>query len=72
MCLSAIYWARINVIYYANTKVDAGNIGFDDKFIYDELEKPMEKRKVPVIQLLRNEAQQAFNLWKTAILKTDY
>lgn len=72
MCLSAIYWARISVIYYANTKVDAGNIGFDDKFIYDELEKPMEKRKVPVIQLLRNEAQQAFNLWKTAILKTDY
>lgn len=72
MCLSAIYWARIDLIYYANTKTDAGNIGFDDKFIYDELEKLMEDRKIPIKQLLRNEAQQAFTLWENAVLKKEY
>lgn len=72
MCLSAIYWSRIGKIYYANTKVDAGDIGFDDKFIYDELEKPMEERSLPVIQLMRDEAQQAFKLWEQSAMKTDY
>ena len=48
MCLGAIYWSRIETIYYANTKADAGKIGFDDKFIYEELDKPMEKRSLPV------------------------
>lgn len=72
MCLSAIYWARIDVIYYANTKIDAAEIGFDDNFIYEELEKPKEKRKVPVTQLLRNEAQQAFKLWESSVLKKSY
>ncbi|HEY0176488.1 MAG TPA: nucleoside deaminase [Pedobacter sp.] len=72
MCLSAIYWARIDIVYYANTKADAGAIGFDDKFIYEELEKPMQQRKLPVNQLLRNEAQQAFKLWEQSALKTDY
>lgn len=72
MCLSAIYWARIDVIYYANTKADAGDIGFDDQFIYEELEKPMEKRKVPVKQLLRSEAQQAFKLWESSAQRKDY
>ena len=72
MCLSAIYWAHIDIIYYANTKADAGNIGFDDQFIYDELEKPMEERKVPVKQLLRSEAQQAFKLWESSAQRKDY
>ncbi|SHF82437.1 nucleoside deaminase [Pedobacter caeni] len=72
MCLSAIYWARIDTIYYANTKVDAANIGFDDKFIYDEIEKPMSKRSLPIHQMMRNEAQQAFRLWEKSPLKTDY
>ncbi len=72
MCLSAIYWARIDVIYYANTKADAGDIGFDDQFIYEELEKPMEDRKVPVKQLLRSEAQQAFKLWESSAQRKDY
>jgi guanine deaminase len=72
MCLSAIYWARIDIVYYANTKADAGAIGFDDKFIYEELEKPMQQRKLPVNQLLRNEAQQAFKLWEQSAVKTDY
>ncbi|MBK0378140.1 nucleoside deaminase [Mucilaginibacter segetis] len=72
MCLGAIYWARIDKIYYANTKADAAAIGFDDHFIYDELELPMNKRKMPFVQLLRNEAQSAFKLWETSENKTDY
>ncbi|WP_316837990.1 nucleoside deaminase [Pedobacter nutrimenti] len=72
MCLSAIYWARISKIYYANTKTDAGNIGFDDKFIYDELEKPMESRSLPIKQMMRDEALQAFKLWEQSTMRTDY
>eukprot|EP01133_Synstelium_polycarpum_P003056 gene3056-3504_t len=72
MCLSAIYWARISTIYYGNTKADAGNIGFDDQFIYDELDKPMEKRSLPVHQLMRDEAAQAFRLWEQSEMRTDY
>lgn len=72
MCLSAIYWARIAIVYYANTKTDAADIGFDDKFIYEELEKPMLQRQLPVSQLLRDEAQEAFKLWVTSAMKIDY
>jgi len=72
MCLSAIYWSRIAIVYYANTKADAGDIGFDDKFIYDELEKPMQHRSIPVKQLLRDEAQQAFKLWEQSAMKISY
>jgi guanine deaminase len=72
MCLAAIYWARISTIYYANTKVDAENIGFSDKFIYEEIEKPMEKRTLPVVQMMRNEAIEAFNLWETSPLRLEY
>lgn len=72
MCLSAIYWSRIDKVYYANTKVDAGNIGFDDKFIYDELEKPMEQRSLRIEQLMRNEAQQAFQLWEQSPMRVTY
>ncbi len=63
MCLGAIYWARIDKIHYANTKADAADIGFDDAFIYEELDKPMDKRKLPIIQLMRDEAMNAFKLW---------
>ncbi|WP_131539038.1 nucleoside deaminase [Pedobacter nototheniae] len=72
MCLGAIYWSRIETIYYANTKADAGKIGFDDKFIYEELDKPMEKRSLPVVQLLRDEAQEAFKLWETSPMRIEY
>jgi len=64
MCLGAIYWAKIGAIYYANTKGDAEEIGFSDKFIYEELGKPMEKRALPVVQLMRDEALKAFKLWE--------
>lgn len=72
MCLSAIYWARIDKIYYANTKTDAADIGFDDQFIYEEIERPIAERKVPVRQLLREEAQSAFRQWKASELRVDY
>lgn len=72
MCLSAVYWSRINTIYYANTKVDAANIGFDDQFIYEELEKPMKERSLPIQQMLRDEALQAFKLWEQSSMKVTY
>lgn len=72
MCLSAIYWARIDTIYFANTKADAARIGFDDQFIYEEIEKPMQLRSLPVNQMLRSEALQAFKLWDKSELKISY
>lgn len=72
MCLGAIYWSRIQIIYYANTKRDAANIGFDDQFIYEELEVPMEKRQLPIIQLMRDEAMKAFKQWEQSPLKIEY
>jgi len=63
MCLSAIYWARINKIYYANTREDAQKIDFDDSFIYSEFQKDISDRKIPMFQMMRNEALKAFKLW---------
>lgn len=68
MCLSAIYWARIDTVYYANTKEDAGKIGFDDQFIYKELALDPDKRKLNLNQLLRDEALQAFDSWASSPL----
>ena len=63
MCLSAIYWARIKKIYYGNTREDARKIDFDDSLIYTELQKNIDKRKIPMVQIMRNEALKAFELW---------
>ena len=63
MCLSAIYWARIDKIYYANTREDAQKIDFDDSFIYSEFQKEISQRKIPIFQMMRNEALKAFELW---------
>ena len=72
MCLGAIYWSRIETIHFANTKVDAENIGFSDKFIYEELDKAMDKRSLPVVQMMRDEAMQAFKLWGDSAMRIDY
>jgi guanine deaminase len=72
MCLGAIYWARIEKIYYANNKSDAAAIGFDDQFIYEELDRPKEQRKLPVVEMLRDEALGAFKAWETSVAKTHY
>lgn len=72
MCLGAIYWARLDKIYFANTKIDARDIDFDDSFIYEELEKPIEKRKIPTKQILREEAIMAFEKWRAKEDKMKY
>ncbi len=72
MCLSAIYWARIDKIYYANTRNDAQKIDFDDSFIYEELKKNIKERKIPMIQMMRNEALIAFELWDKKTDKVKY
>lgn len=72
MCLGAIYWARLDKMYYANTKTDAKNIGFDDSFIYDELELKPTDRKLPSETLLHNEAIKAFETWASKDDKIEY
>jgi tRNA(Arg) A34 adenosine deaminase TadA len=72
MCLGAIYWARIDKIYYANTKEDAAGIGFDDEFIYKEVGTSIEKRKLYFKQFIRDEALQIFKLWQSLDIKTNY
>jgi len=72
MCLSAIYWARINKIYYANTRKDAEKIDFDDSLIYSELQKKINERKIPMIQMMREEALKTFELWNKKIDKVKY
>ena len=72
MCLSGIYWARIDKIYYANTRSDAQKIDFDDSFIYEELKKNIKERKIPMIQMMRNEALIAFELWDKKTDKVKY
>ena len=72
MCLSAIYWARIDKIYYANTRDDAQKIDFDDSLIYSELQKNLKKRKIPMVQMMRNAALKAFELWDKKADKVKY
>ncbi|MGL5272355.1 MAG: nucleoside deaminase [Phocaeicola sp.] len=64
MCLGAIYWARLDAMYYGNTQYDAQNIDFDDAFIYRELALTPTARKLPTIPLLGKEAIKAFELWQ--------
>jgi tRNA(Arg) A34 adenosine deaminase TadA len=63
MCLGAIYWARLDRVYYANTRADAATIGFDDDHIYREFDKPIDGRTVPFIQLGSEEARRVFSEW---------
>lgn len=72
MCLGAIYWARLKTIYYGNTKVDAAKIGFDDQFIYDELDKQIDDRSIPTKQFMSEKAIEAFKLWDEKEDKVEY
>ncbi len=72
MCLGAIYWARLDRVYYANTKADAAGIGFDDHFIYDELDLSVDKRRLPMVQMMRDEALVAFAEWTEKVDKVEY
>ena len=72
MCLGAIYWAHLKCVYYGNTKKDARDIDFADDFIYEELDRPIEKRTVPLFPLLRDEAQGTFRMWREKVDKIEY
>ena len=72
MCLSAIYWARIDRVYYANTRRDAQKIDFSDAMIYEELNKTIKDRKIPMLQMMREEALKAFDLWDKKEDKVKY
>src|SRR5207253_8803902 len=63
MCLGAIYWARLRRIYYANTRTDASQIGFDDEFIYGEVGRAPARRTIPHVRLLTDDALAAFKEW---------
>ncbi len=72
MCLSALYWAGVKAIFYANTKTDADAIGFGDDFIYREIARPRQERTIPLYALMRDEAQVAFKEWTLNPNKVEY
>ncbi len=72
MCFGAVYWARLDKLFFANTKQDAKAIGFDDSFIYEEIDLPHKNRKIPNIQILRDEALVAFTDWEKKEDKKEY
>jgi guanine deaminase len=72
MCVGAIYWARPVCVFFANAAADAAEFGFDDAFIYSELQLAHGDRKIPMIQLMRREALAAFRAWKQKSDKTRY
>ena len=72
MCLGAIYWAHLDKIYFGNSKADAKDIGFDDSFIYDEIDLSPENRRVQTLQKLPEEAIKAFDVWNLSVDKECY
>ena len=72
MCLSALYWARVRRIYYANTQMDARAIKFDDNFIYEEIARPHLERSIPCVHIDEPSAINAFRLWDTKTDKKEY
>ncbi len=72
MCLSAAYWAKVDKIYFGNTRRDAAAIGFGDDLIYSEFTLPRGKRKIKMVRLLGKEALAGFKEWKSSNLKIHY
>ncbi|MGB9145407.1 MAG: nucleoside deaminase [Acidobacteriaceae bacterium] len=72
MCLAAIYWARIDRIWYANTSADAARIAFDDAFLYKEMKLPPEQRAIPSAMLLHDEAWESFQAWLDSGIKIPF
>ncbi|MEK7434111.1 MAG: nucleoside deaminase [Cyanobacteriota bacterium] len=72
MCLSAIYWARLKNVYFAASRYDAEDAGFDDSFIYNELAKKVEDRTVKIQQILPEEGKEPFNVWAKFEQKINY
>ena len=72
MCLSAIYWARLPVVFYGNTRQDAAAIGFDDDFIYQQVALPPDQRAIKMAPLLREESLVTFRGWAAKPDKVQY
>jgi tRNA(Arg) A34 adenosine deaminase TadA len=72
MCLAAIYWARLDAIYYANTREDAAAIGFDDARLYREVCLPANERSIPMVQILAEDAHNALQAWQAKTDKVPY
>lgn len=72
MCLGAIYWARVSCVYYAGIAADAARIGFDDSFIYSEISQPPSRRRIPMIQMMHEEAITSFRAWDEQPNKATY
>ena len=72
MCLGAIYWARLDKIYFANNRADAAAIGFDDDFLYREIPLPLAARSIPTLNLLPEEGHAAFAAWEQKPDKVPY
>lgn len=72
MCLAAIYWARCDAIFYGCTATDAATAGFDDAFFYEELRRPLNERRIPATNLMREKAISSFNAWRAHAGRIDY
>lgn len=72
MCLGAIYWSHLSAVYFANTREDARDIGFDDAFMYDEAAKAAAERAIPFIRVEDKEALKVFKEWAAKPDKVDY
>ena len=72
MCLAAIYWSRCDAIFYGNTSADAAAAGFDDAFLYEEVKRPLSQRRIPAVNLLREQAISNFEAWRKYAGRIDY
>lgn len=72
MCLGAIYWARPDRVFYGNTAADAGKVGFDDSFIYKEIQQPLDNRRIPMTRMMPDEAIEGFRAWEKSSKKVPY
>ena len=72
MCLAALYWSRCRTIYFGNTAADAAKVGFDDAYFYDEVVKPHSERKIPIVQMLPEQAWVSFATWDKSPFKVEY
>ena len=72
MCLAALYWSRCDAIFYGNTAADAAAAGFDDSFLYTEIARPFDQRKIPIARMLGDQAITSFNTWRAQAGKIEY
>ena len=72
MCLAAIYWARCDAIFYGNRAADAAAAGFDDALLYEEVKRPLHQRRIPMVNLLPEQAISSFDAWRIQAGRIDY